>query len=643
MNTVRRLYFYGLSFISIEVVVWGVIGLLRTVFSSGMVGSSLLATGLSLVLVGLPIFYLHWRTAQRDAMREPDERGSRVRAVFLYAALGAAFGPILLSTLALVNKAVLLLFGRPESQAWFGSDQVIVDHLIAIAINAVLFAYFWSVTISDWRANTPESALHETRRFYRYIWVLVGLTLVVSGVYNLLRYLLYTPGSTNTAPSLAGAIALLLVGVPLWYFFWQMVQEALHDPEERRSLLRLVVLYLISLVGVIGVVTFAGSVLNQLFRWLLGERQTFWEFIQGNSAEIGALIPLAVMWWYYGRILNQEVAALTDQPRRAALRRLYYYILSLIGLAVTVAGLFNLIDYLVTLGFIRLGTPLSFGSPLAGSLASLLVGLPLWLITWRQMQAEADRTDEPGDHARRSVVRKSYLYLVLFAFVIGAMAFAGQFLFSLLDAVLSGTSVNDLAERLSRLFFWLVVDVVLLVYHFRTLRQDGKNAQQSLGNLHSDFPTLVLVEEEQEYSRAFGENLVAALGRIAPRLPVAVYPVERGAPDESMLGAKAVLIPVGTAMRPPDALRLWLEEYRGKRLLVPVPDERWSLLGQAEKNPNDLSREAAQAVRQMAEGEAVRQIGPSSPWAIAGYVLGGFFGLILLIFLFSMMMSLLFR
>src|SRR5574338_966460 len=162
MNTVRRLYFYGLSFISIEVVVWGVIGLLRTIFSSAMVGSSLLATGLSLVLVGVLIFYLHWRTAQRDAMREPDERGSRVRAVFLYAALGAAFGPILLSTLAIANKAILALFGLPESQAWFGSDQVIVDHLIAIAINAVLFAYFWNVTISDWRANTPESALHET-------------------------------------------------------------------------------------------------------------------------------------------------------------------------------------------------------------------------------------------------------------------------------------------------------------------------------------------------------------------------------------------------------------------------------------------------------------------------------------------------
>lgn len=643
MNTVRRLYFYGLSFISFQVIVWGVIGLLRTIISSGMVGSSLLATGLSLVLVGLPIFYLHWRTAQRDAMREPEERGSRVRTVFLYATLGAAFGPILLSTTALINKAVIALMGQPQTAAWFGADQVIADHLIAIAINAVAFAYFWNITVADWRSDAPDEALHETRRLYRYVWVLIGLTLVVSGVYNLLRYLLYTPGAISTAPTLAGMIALLAVGVPLWYFFWQIVQDSLGDPEERRSLLRLVVLYLISLAGVIGVVTFAGAVLNQLFRWILGEQQTFVAFIQGNSAEIGALIPLAAMWAYYGRILNREVAAIADQPRQAALRRLYYYILSLIGLAVTVAGLFNLVDYLVTLGFRRSGTPALFGSPLAGSLAALLVGLPLWLITWREMQAEANRTDEPGDHARRSVVRKSYLYLVLFAFVIGAMAFAGQFLFALIDSALSGTSVDDLAERLARLFFWLVIDVVLLVYHWRVLRQDGKMAQQSFGNLHSDFPTLVLVEEEHEYSRTFGENVVAALGRTTPRLPVAVYPVERGAPDESMLGAKAVLIPVATAMRPPDALRLWLEEYRGRRLLIPVPDERWSWLGQTEKSPGELSREAAQAVRQLAEGEALRQAGPSSPWAIAGFVLGGFFGLILLMFLFSMMMSLLFR
>ena len=74
MNSVRRLYFYSISLISVVVVIWGVVGLLRTIFSGKLLGGgSLLATGLSLVLVGLPIFLFHWRTVQHDALSDPIE------------------------------------------------------------------------------------------------------------------------------------------------------------------------------------------------------------------------------------------------------------------------------------------------------------------------------------------------------------------------------------------------------------------------------------------------------------------------------------------------------------------------------------------------------------------------------------------
>jgi hypothetical protein len=96
-------------------------------------------------------------------------------------------------------------------------------------------------------------------------------------------------------------------------------------------------------------------------------------------------------------------------------------------------------------------------------------------------------------------------------------------------------------------------------------------------------------------------------------------------------------------LQPPEALHLWLKEYRGRRILIPLPAEGYYLLGQSEKSILELSREAAQAVRQMAEGESVRRTLPNSPWAIAGYILGGLFGLLILTGLFSIMMSALFR
>src|SRR5690554_45373 len=112
MRTIRRLYFYALALISLEVVIWGVINLLRTIVSRRLIGSSdLLATGLSLVLVGLPIFLLHWRVVQQDAARDDEERTSYIRAIFLYGALFATLLPIVYAILAVVNRWLVTLLG----------------------------------------------------------------------------------------------------------------------------------------------------------------------------------------------------------------------------------------------------------------------------------------------------------------------------------------------------------------------------------------------------------------------------------------------------------------------------------------------------------------------------------------------------
>src|SRR5512133_2853995 len=154
MSTIRRLYFYALSLISIEVVLWGVVNLIRTIVSHGLIGSgSLLATGLSLVLVGVPIFLLHWRTVQRDAWRDLEERGSRIRAVFLYGALLSTLLPIVYALMAIIDRALIQAKGLPLYNAWLGEQGTALDNLIAILINAVVFAYFWSVLRDDWRAN----------------------------------------------------------------------------------------------------------------------------------------------------------------------------------------------------------------------------------------------------------------------------------------------------------------------------------------------------------------------------------------------------------------------------------------------------------------------------------------------------------
>lgn len=650
MRTIRRLYFYALALISLEVVIWGVINLLRTIVSRRLIGSSdLLATGLSLVLVGLPIFLLHWRVVQQDAARDDEERTSYIRAIFLYGALFATLLPIVYAILAVVNRWLVTLLGGETQFAWFGSEGTAVDNLIAIVINAVAFAYFWMILRADWRAQAGNEApaantLPETRRLYRYIWVLIGLTILVVGAVNLLRFIfsLADGAIRDTTQTLAAVISLLLVGAPLWWYHWWSVEASLYDPEERRSLLRLVVLYAISLAGVVGVLAMATGILQSLIQWISGEANTLGRFIVESSSELGGVIALGVMWWYYGRILTKEVSALPDLPRGQALRRLYNYILSSLGLAMVFAGLMILIEFITGLALDPGESSAALRRQFSEAVAALLVGAPLWLIPWQKMQREAARRDDTGDHARRSIVRKAYLYLALFVFVIWGMGFAGQLIYTLINALLAGPE-NQLAREVSRLVLTLLVMGALLVYHWRALREDTSIAQQTLGNLHAAFPTLVLVEtadsENGSFERAFADALIQALEGSAPRLPVAIHAVERGAPDESMLAAKAILLTAGLAMQPPESLQLWLREYRGQRVLVPAEREGWHWLGRGTQRPQELAREAASTLRHLAEGEALRQSAPAGPWAIAGYVLGGLFGLILVITMISLLIS----
>src|SRR5512141_488711 len=95
MKSVRRLYFYAVAFISIEVVLWGLISLARSIVDQTVGGQAgVLARALALILVGMPIFLFHWLWAQRLAQRDPEERSAGIRAFFLYGILISTLIPL---------------------------------------------------------------------------------------------------------------------------------------------------------------------------------------------------------------------------------------------------------------------------------------------------------------------------------------------------------------------------------------------------------------------------------------------------------------------------------------------------------------------------------------------------------------------
>jgi hypothetical protein len=398
--------------------------------------------------------------------------------------------------------------------------------------------------------------------------------------------------------------------------------------------MRLVILYLLAFIGVGSVLGSGGVALYVLLRFVLGERMG----LAGMLGEIGVPLSIALsfggVWAYYGRLLNAEIKTypgLVDagepaEQRAAALRRLYYYVLAFLGLGAAFIGLQLLLAFLLDLALSQ--APAIGGAwrnSLASALAALAVGVPLWIMTWRQMASEALQEGETGDHARRSLIRKVYLYLVLFAAVMGVMFGAGTLLFPLLQAALGDAPQNLLSESLQQLKV-LLLFAMLLAYHWLALRGDQGRAERSLKRRHALFPVLVLASDEGD----FADQVVAALGREATEMPVAVHPYRLGAPDETLSAARAVILPAELAARPSEALRVWLQGYDGARLVVPTPAEGWLWVFGSGRPLASLARQAARMARHLAEGEALPSPRESSPWLGVVYVIAGLFGFVLL-------------
>ena len=631
MRTIRRLYFYAVALISLEVVVWGLIGLLRSIFSSQLVNTAqVLAQALALVLVGVPIFLFHWLWTQRAAAKDDEERTASLRAIFFYAVLIGTLVPVVQNALAFINRVVLGISGVAASRALIGGLQTWQDNLIAIFINGVVGFYFFSILRAEWKSLPETEIFADVRRLYRYLWLLYGLLMVVYGAQQILRYIFYIPVPTNLLGAVGremfvNGLTLLLVGTPLWVFTWRICQEALVAPAEEDSNLRLGVLYLLSLGGVITVLSSGGTLLDAVLRWGFGEAMAGYEFIQDISRPISLGVPLAGIWAYYGSWLSRQIQSDENVTRRSGKKRLYYYILSALGLGASFVGVALVFSFVIDLLTYNAFWGGSLRPRLAGAISTLVVGLPLWLLTWRPMQAETLTEGDTGDHARRSTIRRLYLYVALFAGVIGGMVSAVGLVYQLVNALLSGNPPTDFLANTLNAIQLLILFSVLLVYHLNCMRQDSAQTGRTLDERQRGF-TVLTIDPGNE---AFVNSVMAAMGKQAQEVPLMVKSVSDITDNDE---AKAVIIPASLALDPPDGLRKWLKAFGGDKIVVGEAGSGWVL--------NALTPEqAARSARQVAEGDEVRLARPSPSWNVIQTIAVVIVGVEILFFLFALGIS----
>lgn len=633
MKTIRRLYFYAVAFISMEVVLWGMIGLLRSIFNQNEItsGVSTLAQALSLILVGVPIFLVHWLWAQNVSKKEDEENSASVRAIFLYGILLATLIPVVQNLLALINRTFLSTANLESYRAIAGGYQTWSDNLIAIVINLLVAAYFWNILKNNWQTLNEKENFSEIRRLYRFVWVLYGLLMTVYGAQLALDFIFTLPSEVLGSlgrESVVNAIALLVIGSPIWIYSWRLLQDALVDSAERESYFRLGILYLLTLGSAIIVLIAGGNLIYRILLQMTGSGESWSNFLQEIGGSISLGLPFGVIWAYYGKWLREQFNFDQNLPSRQSKQRLFYYLLSLLGLAVTVSGLLALFSLLIDLatGDSYLSNS-GFAEPLSISFALLLVGVPTWLLTWYPMQRQAIESGDLSDHARRSVIRKVYLYFVLFASVIGGMTSAGILVFTIINSALGGDS-NDLLKTILNSLMSLIVFVVLLLYHLFALRKDTESKADVLEEKQSNYQVLVF-----DHNGSFGESVKAMFAKRAPKVPVTIVNANEKISQD--IKADAIVLPASLTVNTPENIEVWIRSFSGNKLIV--SDEAAGVFWM-----NDFEQ-TADVAKSMAEGQEVRPQSAkrtTSIWTYVAYVFAGLFAcqLLMMLLLFGVSM-----
>jgi len=234
-----------------------------------------------------------------------------------------------------------------------------------------------------------------------------------------------------------------------------------------------------------------------------------------------------------------------------------------------------------------------------------------------------------GDHARRSIVRKSYLYFVIFVAVIGGMAAAVSLVFTLISQLLGageGNFVNSVLNALQM----LVLFAILLLYHFFSLRRDTNTRAGALEEKQEQFSVLVFDKGDGK----FGEAVKAAFKKSAPKLTITVTNANEKVADD--LKVNAVVLPGSLTMNmmaSPNA-DAWIRSFNGSRLIV--PDEAAGVYWM-----NDFEQ-MAESARALAEGQEIRPQSATkttSAWTYVAYVFAALFACQLLAILLSLGIS----
>lgn len=496
--TLRRLYLYVVSAVSLGLLAAGLALLGNTVLlfvfndPSAQSSRTQLAGFTAMIAVALPVWAIHFWFARRYAMRDPYERASAIRRLYIYAAcLGGAIG--VLVALAVSLGYLLRLFIDPcgpfreIGQPCTLVRAVGIEQLIAETPNpfwlpaaqagwvAAVFLAIWAFHF--WIGGRDRAAVGETgasatlRRWYVYVALLVGLLVMLSGASGLIQALWLNAVNSPLANYVdgGGAAGLFIAGLLVWGFHARTVAQK-HVADDRHSTLRAVQGFIALAVGIAIAVFGASQILYYALARVLGVDNPGGagnDVLGALASPASLLLVYGIAWYLMRRRLSLD-AQTQEGDRQANIRRLYTNLASLVSLgawAIGAAGLLWTLAEQAEAPIIGV-TAGDWKNPVSLWLTLLVVGTAVWLAHWRQAPWAADRHALP---------RRLYVWAALLASVLAGLGAGVGMLAALLRQVFSARpTLADTANLdFGRYLAVLVVAGGVGFYHWRVLRADA--------------------------------------------------------------------------------------------------------------------------------------------------------------------------
>ena len=539
LPAVQRAYFYLVALVAIHMAVLAVANLLRVGAEIAMGAPSGGFTGLpfvfnefsqprelyreqaslaiALLVVGLPAWVIHFRVAQRAALRSVEERGSALRSfylhlvVFVTALLVFGYGQ---RALGLVLQGIFIGENQRFPTYW-GLEADWPARAAGAAVMAltaaVVLGYHLRLSILDRRATLIGGRAASFRQLVFYALALIGLFWAASTAVSTLAGIwdriadavapipgLTAPQATPPgvvvasppAPSrddllrfqLIGAVPGIVAGLALWLGTWIPLQRGLRAPTadgeiERGSVIRKLAIYLVVLVSALAVLLSATVAVANVVERILGtpDREQYRNIQHDVGFPVTNLVVFSTVWLFHRRVVQAEAARETEFERAATVRRLYTYLIAAIGLGMLAIGTAGAIG---VFGSQLMGLNTHGNGETAAYIALVLIGAPVWALSWWQAQRRLT------DDERRSLPRRGYLYLAILGGVLGVLVFGSAGLYRLLNAVLAGSFPIATWHDIWHFTVDGTVSAVAFLFHLAAVRAD-RSAQLPTVAQHS--------------------------------------------------------------------------------------------------------------------------------------------------------------